>query len=218
MSVTLPPVLHLISLHWQNRYYNWPAERINIGWAGRGFHIGLGYRIPTTVTVTCASTLVSMPHSEALTCRTGRDSSVGIAIRYKLDGPRIDSRWGVRFSVPVQTGPGANPASYTMGTGFFQGVVVLTTHPHLVPRLKKEKSYTSAPPLRLRGLFWGEFYVYIYTQRAANTAFFFKAVIGGGLDDWFLYVTDVVECAVECAFHSYKSALLCTDKRKSIQF
>ena len=26
-----------------------------------------------------------------------------------------------RFSAPVQTGPGANPASYTMGTGSFPG-------------------------------------------------------------------------------------------------
>ena len=39
---------------------------------------------------------------------------------------------------PVQTGPGAHPASYTMGTGFFAGVksgrgVLLTTHPLLVP-------------------------------------------------------------------------------------
>jgi len=66
MSVTLPPVLHLIPLDWQNRYYNLPAERINIAWAGRGFHIGPGYRYPTTVTGTCASTVVSMPHSEAL--------------------------------------------------------------------------------------------------------------------------------------------------------
>jgi hypothetical protein len=29
---------------------------------------------------------------------------------------------GVRFSAPIQTGPGAHPASYTMGTGSFQGV------------------------------------------------------------------------------------------------
>ena len=29
---------------------------------------------------------------------------------------------GERFSAPVQTGPGAHPASYTMGTGSFQGV------------------------------------------------------------------------------------------------
>jgi hypothetical protein len=29
---------------------------------------------------------------------------------------------GARFSAPVQTGPGAHPASYTMGAGSFQGV------------------------------------------------------------------------------------------------
>jgi hypothetical protein len=29
---------------------------------------------------------------------------------------------GARFSAPVQTGPGAHPASYTMGTGSFPGV------------------------------------------------------------------------------------------------
>ena len=39
---------------------------------------------------------------------------------------------------PVQTGPGAHPASCTMGTGSFPGVkygrgVLLTTHPLLVP-------------------------------------------------------------------------------------
>ena len=32
------------------------------------------------------------------------------------------SRWGVRFSAPVQTGPGAHPASYTTGTESFPGV------------------------------------------------------------------------------------------------
>ena len=47
----------------------------------------------------------------------GRDSVVGIATRYELDGPGIESRWGARFSVSVQTGPGAHPASYAMGTG-----------------------------------------------------------------------------------------------------
>ena len=49
----------------------------------------------------------------------GRDSSVGIATRYGLDGPGIESRWVARFSEPVQTGPGAHPASCTMGTGSF---------------------------------------------------------------------------------------------------
>ena len=51
----------------------------------------------------------------------GRDSSVGIATRYGLDGPGIESRWGARFSAPVHTGPGAYPASRTMGTGSFLG-------------------------------------------------------------------------------------------------
>ena len=52
----------------------------------------------------------------------GRDSSVGIATRYGLDGPGIESRWGSRFSAPLQPGPGVHPASYTMGTGSFPGV------------------------------------------------------------------------------------------------
>ena len=39
-----------------------------------------------------------------------------------LDGPGIESRWGARFSASVQTGPGAHPTSYTMGTGSFPGV------------------------------------------------------------------------------------------------
>ena len=52
----------------------------------------------------------------------GRDGSVGIATRYGLEGPGIESRWGTRFSVPVQTGPGIHPASYTVGTGSFLGV------------------------------------------------------------------------------------------------
>jgi hypothetical protein len=51
----------------------------------------------------------------------GRDSSLGIATRYGLDGPGIESRRGAKFSAPVQTGPVAHPASYTMGTGAFTG-------------------------------------------------------------------------------------------------
>jgi len=67
-----------------------------------------------------------------------RNSSVGIATGYGLDGPRIESLWGTRFSTPVQTGPGDHPASCTMGTGSFLGVksgrgVTLTPHPLLVP-------------------------------------------------------------------------------------
>ena len=52
----------------------------------------------------------------------GRDSSVGIATRYWLDGLGIESRWVARFSAPVQTGPRAHPASCTTGIGSFPGV------------------------------------------------------------------------------------------------
>ena len=45
----------------------------------------------------------------------GRDSSVGTATRYGLDGPGIESRWGAIFSAPVQTGPGAHPAGSFSG-------------------------------------------------------------------------------------------------------
>ena len=71
-------------------------------------------------------------------CIVGRDSSVGIATRYGLGGPGIESRWwrdfppcpdrpwgphsllynGYRVSfLPVQTDPGAHTVSYTMDTG-----------------------------------------------------------------------------------------------------
>jgi hypothetical protein len=70
-------------------------------------------------------------------------SVVGIATGYGLDGPGIESRWGARFFGPLQTGSGAQPASCTMGTGFFPGVkngrgVTLTHHSLLVPLVMKE--------------------------------------------------------------------------------
>ena len=51
-----------------------------------------------------------------------RGSSVGIATRFGMDDPGIESRWGARFSAPFQTGPGAHPHSYTTGTRSFPGV------------------------------------------------------------------------------------------------
>jgi len=65
---------------------------------------------------------------------SGPGSVVGIVTGYRLDGLGIESRWGAKFSAPVQTGPEANPASCTMGTGSFPGVksgrgVTLTPHP-----------------------------------------------------------------------------------------
>jgi len=50
-----------------------------------------------------------------------RSSSVGIATRYGLDGPGIESRWEARFSAPVQTGLGAHLASCTVVAWLFPG-------------------------------------------------------------------------------------------------
>ena len=64
----------------------------------------------------------ALKHSSTSTVAGGRDNSVGIATRYRLDGPGIESPVVARFSAAVQTGPGAHPASCTMGTGSFPGV------------------------------------------------------------------------------------------------
>ena len=81
------------------------------------------------------------------TIKWGRDSSVGTVTRYGLDGPGIESRWGARFSAPVQT----HPASCTMGTGSFSGVKrpgrVADTPPHLQCRgLKLGRAIYLYPP------------------------------------------------------------------------
>jgi len=65
-----------------------------------------------------------------------------VNFRYGLDGPGIESRWGARFAAPVQTGSGAHPASYTMGTGFFPGVRRQgrgVDHPHTPSAEVKER-------------------------------------------------------------------------------
>ena len=87
-------------------------------------------------------------------CHGGPGSVVGIATGYGLDGPGIESRRGARFSAPVQTCPGAHPASCTMGTESFPGVksspgVTLTPHPLLVPWSRKS---TGIPLLPLRAV------------------------------------------------------------------
>jgi hypothetical protein len=92
---------------------------------------------------------------------SGSGSSVGIATGYGLDGPGIETRWVARFSAPDQTGPGAHPASCTMGTESFPGVesgrgVTLTPHPLLVPRSKNRVELYLYSPQRPS---WGETYL-----------------------------------------------------------
>jgi hypothetical protein len=69
----------------------------------------------------------------------------------------------------VQTGSGAHPASYPMGTGgSFPGGKARPGRdadhsPHLVPRLSMSRSYTSSPPMACSGtalLFFFYFFCY----------------------------------------------------------
>jgi hypothetical protein len=52
----------------------------------------------------------------------GLGCSVGIANGYGSDGPGIESHWGRDFLHTSRPGPGAHPASCTMGTMSFPGV------------------------------------------------------------------------------------------------
>jgi len=63
----------------------------------------------------------------------GRDKSVGISdsLWAGWSGDRIPL--GARFSAPVQTGPGAHPASYTMGNGPF-------------PEIRRPRRWVHHPP------------------------------------------------------------------------
>jgi hypothetical protein len=62
-----------------------------------------------------------------------------------------------RFSVPIQTGPGAHPASYTMGTGSFSELKQLgrgIDHPTPSKAEVNERvGLYSITPLDFRGLF-----------------------------------------------------------------
>jgi hypothetical protein len=58
-------------------------------------------------------------------------SRYSVSQRVGRSGDRIPM--GAKFSAPVQTGPGAHPAFYTMGTGSFPGIKRqerCVDHPH----------------------------------------------------------------------------------------
>ena len=77
----------------------------------------------------------------------GPDSAVGIATRYGLDGPGIESRWGREIFRTCPDRPWGPSSPLHIGyrdiTEGSDRTVALTTQPHLAPRLKKEHSYTS---------------------------------------------------------------------------
>jgi len=82
----------------------------------------------------------------------GRDSSVGIATRYGLDGAGIESRWGQDLLHPSRTALGSTQPPTQWLPGFFSGVKWPgrgVDHPtHIAPKLKKEYRYIYIPPCR----------------------------------------------------------------------
>jgi hypothetical protein len=88
--------------------------------------------------------------------------SVWLRARRSRFDPR-QRRKNFSSNLCVQTGSGAHPASCSMGTGdpspgLKRGRgVMLTTHPHLVPRWWMSKSYTSSPPCASIRVLWDWF-------------------------------------------------------------
>ena len=92
--------------------------------------------------------LATIKHTYVFMCGPGSAVGIATALRAGRSGDRIPL--GPRFSAPVQTGPGAHPASCTMGTGSFPGVksgrgVTLTPHPLLVPWSRKSRAIPLLP-------------------------------------------------------------------------
>jgi hypothetical protein len=64
--------------------------------------------------------LISLKVSSSYVTFNGQLSQYSDSLLAVLSGDRIPV--GARFSATIQSGPGAHPASYTMGTGSFLGV------------------------------------------------------------------------------------------------
>jgi hypothetical protein len=114
--------------------------------------------------------------SELLPLTKGRDSSVGIATRYGLEGPRIESRWGEIFRTYPDRLWGPPSLLHNEHRVFLGGKggrgVMLTTHPLLMPRLRKS---WAIPPLTLwvlLGLLRGSLYLLLSLSNFNETWFF----------------------------------------------
>ena len=79
----------------------------------------------------------------------------------------------------VQTGPGAHPASCTMGTGYFPGVkygrgVLLTTHPLLVPWSWKSRAILLPTFWATTGTVMGTLYLYLLSRAFVRICIYSK--------------------------------------------
>jgi hypothetical protein len=107
-----------------------------------------------------------------LTTAQFRDSVVVIATRYELEGPGIETRWGEIFRTYPDRLRGPSSLLYN-GYRVFPGGkggrgVMLTTHSLLVPRLKKELSYTSTHPMGPHGPVRSSLYLLLLSLRGLS--------------------------------------------------
>ncbi len=112
-------------------------------------------------------------------CRLGQLSRNSDSLRAGRSGDRIPV--GVRFSAPVQSGPGAYPASCTMGTGSFLKVK------------RPGRGADHPPPSKCRG--HEGVALYLYSTSGPS-----RPVIGGTFT--FTYVQDVQRHFVIRIIHS----------------
>jgi hypothetical protein len=92
-----------------------------------------------------------------------RDSIASIATRYGLEGTGIESRWGEIFRTYPDRLRGPPSLLYNGYWVFPRGKggwgMMLTTHPLLVPRLRKSLSIPPLTPCVLLDLLWGYLYL-----------------------------------------------------------
>jgi hypothetical protein len=91
----------------------------------------------------------------------GRDSSVGIATGYGLDGPGIESWWrrDISHTSRPTVGPIQSSVQWVPGLSGVKRLGRGLDHPpHPTPRLKKGYSYISTSPLGPGSLFYGKLY------------------------------------------------------------
>ena len=109
----------------------------------RKCHRNCVFRIQSTICLSCVTKFaILVYHKQGTTIES--ITFFIFSLRPVRSGDLIPV--GTKFSAPVQTGPGDHPNAYKNGTGAFPRVKRLgrgIDHPpHLVPKLRKEYSYT----------------------------------------------------------------------------